>query len=167
MGAATRASFAHACVLALVNLASCVNATRESRQEGRTSMIAIEPDGNVLGGPLQTCSTSPMTGFFRDGCCTTGPEDTGRHTVCAVMTASFLAFSKSRGNDLSTPRPEWGFPGLRPGDRWCVCVERWREAWEAGQAPPVVLAATHRSALATVSLESLEASAVEPGGGPR
>jgi uncharacterized protein (DUF2237 family) len=94
---------------------------------------------NVLGGQLEVCSLKPITGFFRDGCCDTSREDIGSHTVCAVMTAAFLEFSKSRGNDLSTPIPEFDFPGLRPGDRWCLCASRWQEAFEAGQAPRVVL----------------------------
>jgi len=95
---------------------------------------------NVLGERLEVCSISPMTGFFRDGCCNTGREDIGSHTVCAVMTAAFLEFSKSRGNDLSTPKPEFGFRGLKPGDRWCLCAPRWQEALEVGQAPPRGLA---------------------------
>ena len=111
---------------------------------------------NVLGSPLATCGQTPRTGFFRNGCCDTGPEDTGMHTVCAVMTDAFLVYSRLAGNDLSTPHPEWGFPGLRPGDRWCLCVGRWREAMAAGVAPPVVLAATHEEALAVVPLEVLE-----------
>lgn len=98
---------------------------------------------NVLGTDLLTCSTQPMTGFYRNGCCDTGPEDMGVHVVCAVMTDEFLAFTASRGNDLSTPRPEHRFPGLRPGDRWCLCAARWAEALDAGVAPPVVLEATH------------------------
>ena len=102
---------------------------------------------NVLGDRLELCSINPMTGFFRDGCCDTGREDVGSHTVCAVMTAAFLAFSKSSGNDLSTPVPEFGFRGLKPGDRWCLCAPRWQEALEAGQAPRVVLRATHEGAL--------------------
>lgn len=110
---------------------------------------------NVLGGLLVSCSLAPKTGFYRDGCCNTGPEDRGRHVVCAVMTAEFLAFSSSRGNDLSTPRPEHGFPGLRPGDRWCLCASRWKEAYDAGVAPDVLLEATHEAALATVRLEDL------------
>ena len=122
--------------------------------------IAKEESLNVLGERLKPCAFDPMTGFFRDGCCNTGPEDRGRHTICARMTAEFLAFSKSRGNDLSTPRPEWGFPGLRPGDRWCLCVDRWKEAWLAGAAPKVVLASTHRSALETVPLAVLSAFAI-------
>ncbi|MBP6097455.1 MAG: DUF2237 domain-containing protein, partial [Methyloversatilis sp.] len=104
------------------------------------------PDGgakNVLGGPLEPCSFKPMTGFFRDGCCNTDENDFGSHTVCAVLTDEFLTFSRSRGNDLSTPRPEFDFPGLRAGDRWCLCAARWREAYEAGQAPRVVLVSTH------------------------
>ncbi len=115
---------------------------------------------NVQGGALAPCSTSPVTGFFRNGCCDTGPDDPGMHTVCAVMTTEFLAYSKLSGNDLSTPQPESGFPGLVPGDRWCVCIGRWREALAAGVAPPVVLAATHEEALAVVPLEDLERHAL-------
>lgn len=111
---------------------------------------------NVLGSPLAPCSVEPPTGFFRNGCCDTGAEDTGMHTVCAVMTDAFLVYSKLAGNDLSTPHPEWGFPGLRAGDRWCLCVGRWREALVAGAAPSVVLEATHEEALAVVNLEDLE-----------
>jgi uncharacterized protein (DUF2237 family) len=111
---------------------------------------------NVLGGPLASCSMEPLTGFFRNGCCETGPEDVGMHTVCAVMTAEFLAFSKRVGNDLSTPRPEFGFPGLQPGDRWCLCAPRWKEALDAGVAPPVVLAATHEEVLAITPLGILK-----------
>src|SRR4051812_33573642 len=107
---------------------------------------------NVLGEPLELCSNRPMTGFYRDGCCNTGREDVGSHTVCVVMTASFLEFSKSRGNDLSTPMPKLGFPGLKPGDRWCLCAARWQEALEAKQAPRVVLRATHEGAVAHCSL---------------
>ncbi len=115
----------------------------------------IDEGLNVLDEPLKPCSFDPMTGYFRDGCCNTGPQDRGRHTVCARMTGEFLAFSKARGNDLSTPRPEFGFMGLSPGDRWCLCVDRWKEAWEAGLAPKVVLASTHRSTLQAVPLEAL------------
>ncbi len=115
---------------------------------------------NVLGGPLKPCGFDPMTGFFRDGCCNTGPQDRGRHTVCARMTEEFLAFSKARGNDLSTPRPQYGFEGLRPGDRWCLCVDRWAEAYAAGAAPRVVLASTHRSVVDTVDLAALSAHAL-------
>jgi uncharacterized protein (DUF2237 family) len=120
-------------------------------------------DVNVVGGELQPCSTSPLTGFFRDGCCATGPEDVGSHTVCAVMTERFLEFSRLAGNDLSTPRPEWGFAGLEPGDRWCVCAARWLEAHHAGCAPPVVLGATHARALEVVPIEALTAVAAAPG----
>ncbi|MCL4222600.1 MAG: DUF2237 family protein [Phycisphaerales bacterium] len=116
---------------------------------------------NVLGGVLETCSLDPMTGFYRNGCCCTGPEDVGSHTVCVVVTAAFLAFSQSRGNDLSTPRPQWGFPGLKPGDRWCLCAPRFAEALEAGMAPRVVLSATHERALEYVALEDLRAHATE------
>jgi len=111
---------------------------------------------NVLGGALAPCGTDPVTGFFRNGCCDTAPEDTGMHTVCAIMTDAFLVFSRMSGNDLSTPRPELGFAGLAAGDGWCLCVGRWREALAAGVAPPVVLAATHEEALAVVNLDDLE-----------
>ena len=114
---------------------------------------------NVLGGNLEPCSLDPVTGFFRDGYCRTEGRDPGFHAVCAVMTEEFLAFSRSVGNDLSTPRPEWMFPGLVPGDRWCVVAARWQEALEAGVAPPVVLEATHASALEFVALSDLEAHA--------
>ena len=123
-------------------------------------MAQIEESLNVLGEPLKPCAFDPVTGFFRDGCCNTGPADHGRHTVCARMTAEFLAFSKERGNDLSTPRPEYGFAGLRPGDRWCLCAERWKEAWLAGAAPKVALASTHAATLAHVPLEALQAFAL-------
>lgn len=110
---------------------------------------------NVLGGPLECCCTSPMTGWHRDGYCRTGDGDYGVHTVCARVSREFLAFTRARGNDLETPRPP-GFPGLKPGDRWCLCASRWREAADAGAAPPVVLAATHARTLETVSLEVLQ-----------
>jgi hypothetical protein len=118
---------------------------------------------NVLGGELATCSTAPLTGFYRNGCCDTGPQDRGSHVVCAQVTAELLAFSRARGNDLITPRPEYDFPGLKPGDRWCLCATRWREALEAGVAPPVVLAATHEAALRFVTLEELRRYAVDEG----
>ncbi len=107
---------------------------------------------NVMGGELVPCSIRPLTGFFRNGCCETGPDDVGLHTVCAVMTAEFLEFSKAAGNDLSTPRPDLGFAGLQPGDRWCLCAPRWKEALDAGVAPPVVLEATHEETLAITPL---------------
>lgn len=110
---------------------------------------------NVLGGTLESCSTAPMTGFFRNGCCDTGPEDQGMHTVCAEMTAEFLAMSKYLGNDLSTPRPEFGFAGLKPGDHWCLCAGRFLQAHAEGAAPRVRLAATHRNTLNVVSLDIL------------
>ena len=113
-------------------------------------------DRNVLGGPLESCSTDPMTGFYRDGCCTAGEEDLGRHLVCAIMTDEFLAFTKAVGNDLSTPRPEYRFPGLKAGDRWCLCAARWQEAYDAGHAPQVVLEATHAKALRSCSLDALQ-----------
>ncbi len=118
------------------------------------------PRYNVLGGTLETCSLDPMTGFTRNGCCETGPEDVGSHTVCAKVTAEFLAFSRSRGNDLSTPRPEYGFPGLKPGDRWCLCAPRWQEAFLAGCAPRVALHATEAAALQHCALEDLQRHAV-------
>lgn len=117
---------------------------------------------NVLGGPLQTCSVYPMTGFYRTGCCDTGADDVGAHIVCAQMTAEFLAFSRRVGNDLSTPAPWFDFPGLKPGDRWCLCAARWKEALDAGVAPPVVLEATHIAALEWVSLDDLKRHAVQP-----
>jgi uncharacterized protein (DUF2237 family) len=120
-----------------------------------------DPPRNVLGERLEVCSLSPMTGFFRDGCCDTSREDVGSHTVCAVMTAAFLEFSKARGNDLSTPRPEFGFAGLKPGDRWCLCAPRWREALDADRAPRVVLRATHQGALEHCSLADLKRFAVD------
>jgi len=112
---------------------------------------------NVLGTPLVPCSYDPLTGFFRDGCCNTREDDTGTHVICARVTADFLAFSMKRGNDLSTPRPEYRFRGLVAGDRWCLCATRWVEAWRAGAAPPVVLESTHSAALEYVSLETLQA----------
>ena len=120
-----------------------------------------EPERNVLGEPLQPCSSDPLTGFFRNGYCTTGPDDVGRHVVCAEMTAEFLAFSKSRGNDLSTPRPEMAFPGLRPGDRWCLVAERWVEALAAGMAPRVALMSSHQGALKHVDLATLKRFALD------
>jgi hypothetical protein len=119
------------------------------------------PSKNVLGGTLAECSKAPLTGFFRDGCCNTGPQDVGSHTVCVVMTAEFLAFSKSRGNDLSTPMPEYGFAGLTPGDRWCLCAPRWQEALVANAAPKVVLQATHEGALEYCELADLKKHAVD------
>lgn len=121
----------------------------------------VSSQKNVLGGPLLACSYAPLTGFFRTGCCETGPDDQGRHVVCTKVTEAFLAFSRRRGNDLSTPRPEMRFAGLKPGDRWCLCAYRWLEAYEADVAPPVVLAATHRSALEVVSLDLLKAHAID------
>lgn len=124
-----------------------------------------DPDArNVLGGELLPCSTRPLTGFFRNGCCETGPEDLGLHTVCAVMTAEFLEFSRSMGNDLSTPMPQYGFQGLQPGDRWCLCAGRWKEALDAGMAPQVVLEATHEETLAIVTLGVLKDHAATDAG---
>jgi len=117
------------------------------------------PARNVLGGPLAPCSYGPVTGFFRDGSCRTCPEDHGSHTVCAELTEAFLAYSRAVGNDLSTPQPQFGFPGLKPGDRWCLCALRWKEALQAGVAPPVVLECTHGRALDFVTLAQLKAHA--------
>ncbi len=116
---------------------------------------------NVLGDKLEMCCTSPLTGFYRTGTCETGPQDAGTHVICAQVTEAFLAFIRSRGNDLLTPAPEHGFPGLKPGDRWCLCAIRWREALEAGVAPPVILAATHEAALKFVSSEDLKRHALD------
>jgi uncharacterized protein len=131
---------------------------RDDRAEGERRRDAAR---NVLGERLEICSIQPMTGFFRDGCCNSGPEDFGSHTVCVVMTAEFLAFSKSAGNDLSTPMPQFGFRGLKPGDRWCLCAPRWQEAFAAGQAPRVVLRATHEGALDHCALADLKRFAVD------
>jgi uncharacterized protein (DUF2237 family) len=128
---------------------------------GRGRRPPQAPSVNVLGGPLLPCSVAPLTGFFRDGCCNTGPQDVGLHVVCAVMTAEFLAFSKAAGNDLSTPMRAYGFPGLQPGDRWCLCAARWEEARRAGAAPQVLLEATHIAALEVCSLDDLRSHAVE------
>ena len=116
---------------------------------------------NVLGEPLANCSSEPMTGFYRDGCCRTGPDDLGSHVVCIQATAEFLEFSKSRGNDLSTPVDDFGFPGLKPGDRWCLCALRWKEALEAGHAPRVVLTSTHEAVLNYVNLSDLKPYALD------
>jgi uncharacterized protein (DUF2237 family) len=121
--------------------------------------MQVEASKNVLGTALQSCSQDPVTGFFRTGSCDTGPRDQGQHVVCAEMTETFLRFTKSKGNDLSTPRPEWNFPGLEPGDCWCLCAARWQEALEAGCAPPVILEATHEKALEVLSLDDLRAHA--------
>lgn len=121
----------------------------------------MSDERNVLGGPLEECGTDPVTGFYRDGCCSTGPDDIGSHTVCTVVTAEFLEFQRQTGNDLTTPRPEFRFPGLRPGDRWCVVAARWLAAYEAGVPAPVVLAATHEQALDIIPVEALDANAVD------
>lgn len=115
---------------------------------------------NVLGGDLEPCCTDPMTGWFRDGCCNTDERDAGLHVICAEMTAEFLEFSRKKGNDLVTPRPDFGFPGLMPGDKWCLCAARWQEAFEADCAPPVLLEATHARALEVCELEDLRLHAI-------
>lgn len=119
------------------------------------------PERNVLGGELEECGSDPVTGFYRDGCCSSGPEDVGSHTVCCVVSAEFLDHQRSVGNDLTTPRPEWQFPGLTPGDRWCVVAARWLQAHEDGRAAPVILAATHERALETIPLAVLELYAAD------
>mgnify|MGYP001452420654 CR=1 FL=1 len=116
---------------------------------------------NVLGDPITGCSQNPITGFFRDGCCNTGPSDKGLHTVCAVMTDDFLTFSKAAGNDLSTPQPEFGFPGLKAGDQWCLCAARWEQARLAGKAPKIRLSATNKATLAICKLDDLKAHAID------
>lgn len=121
----------------------------------------VTDERNVLGGPLEPCGTDPVTGFYRDGCCTWGPEDLGSHTVCAVVTIDFLSHQRAMGNDLTTPRPEYAFPGLRPGDRWCVVAARWLQSYRAGVAAPVVLASTNIKALEVVPLAALREHAVD------
>ena len=133
-----------------------VTAAQEWVITGRMTIRYDKDARNVLGGELVPCSLEPLTGFYRNGCCETGPEDVGQHTVCAVMTDAFLKFSMSVGNDLSTPRPEYGFPGLRAGDRWCLCAPRWKEAHDAGAAPLIVLEATHEEVLAIAPLGVLK-----------
>ena len=123
--------------------------------------VEVEASENVFGQPLQPCSTDPVTGFFRNGCCDTSDADHGSHTVCAIMTEAFLAFSKAAGNDLSTPRPEFGFVGLEPGDQWCLCAGRWAQAFAAGKAPKVRLSSTHRRALEIVPLEDLRSCSAD------
>ena len=136
-------------------------ATTLRRRAGCRMRRVDKPATNVLGGELACCCTSPMTGYFRDGHCRTDESDRGSHTVCIRATAKFLAFSQRMGNDLSTPHPEFGFPGLKPGDQWCLCITRWEEAFLAGVAPPVILAATHELALEVVALEELKAHALD------
>jgi uncharacterized protein (DUF2237 family) len=128
---------------------------QERRQE------PMSAQRNVYGEPLKSCSDRPLTGFFRTGCCHTGPEDVGQHTVCIEVTVEFLAFSKARGNDLSTPQPDFDFPGLKPGDRGCLCAARWREAREAGSPPRVILEATHEDTLEIVELKDLKRYAID------
>ena len=131
----------------------------QTPEEGRPGRA---PSVNVLGGALQPCSLQPVTGFYRDGCCNTGAEDVSLHTVCVVSTEAFLALSRAHGNDLSTPMPQYGFPGLKPGDRWCLCAARWKEALDGDAAPHVVLEATHAATLRVVSLDELKKYAFRP-----
>lgn len=135
----------------------CEAPSEESRMEKKEG----SESKNVLGQPLQQCGCNPMTGFYRDGFCETGARDIGSHTVCAVITDEFLTFTKSRGNDLSTPAPHFNFPGLKSGDRWCLCVSRWKEAYDAGVAPPVILEATHEGALRVAGIHELQGSRVQ------
>jgi len=128
---------------------------------GSTVSLPEQSARNVVGGPLEECGTDPVTGFYRDGCCNTGPADVGSHTVCVVVTAEFLAHQQGVGNDLSTPRPEFNFAGLRPGDRWCVVAGRWMQAYRDGAPAPVVLAATHELALEVIPLEALRENAID------
>ena len=147
-----------ACVLAPDAMGQqCEAPSEESRMEKKEG----SESKNVLGKPLQQCGCNPMTGFYRDGFCETGARDIGSHTVCAVMTDEFLSFTKSRGNDLSTPAPHFNFPGLKSGDRWCLCVSRWKEAYDAGVAPPVILEATHEGALRVAGIHELQGSRVQ------
>jgi uncharacterized protein (DUF2237 family) len=137
-----------------------------TRHDGVMS-LPEQSSRNVLGGPLEECGTDPITGFNRDGCCNTGPQDLGSHTVCAVVTADFLAHQQRVGNDLSTPRPEYNFPGLLPGDRWCVVASRWMQAYLDGVPAPVVLAATHERAVDVAPLEALQENSIDVPSDPR
>lgn len=150
-------------VVSFSTLAPCATGQQCERpsEEKRMEKEKASESKNVLGQPLQQCGCKPMTGFYRDGFCETGARDLGSHTVCAVMTEEFLTFTKGRGNDLSTPAPHFNFSGLKSGDRWCLCVSRWKEAYEAGVAPPVILEATHEGALRVVSIEQLRGSGVQ------
>jgi uncharacterized protein len=123
--------------------------------------VVIEASTNVLGGELKPCSTDPVTGFYRDGCCNTGPDDLGSHTVCILASKEFLEYSRFRGNDLSTPHPEFGFPGVKPGERWCLCAARWLEAYEQDMAPKIYLQSTHAKALEIVSIDKLKKHAID------
>jgi uncharacterized protein (DUF2237 family) len=134
---------------------------RDDGEHGGEGGRGPRPSRNVFGEKLESCSTKPMTGFFRNGCCDTSAEDFGSHTVCVVLTVEFLAFSKSAGNDLSTPMPSYGFPGLKPGERWCLCAPRWQEAFVGGAAPRVVLRATHEGALDYCTLADLKRFAID------
>jgi uncharacterized protein (DUF2237 family) len=161
----TPSGFAGLAALSTAFLVACGlgNGGVEAHAAGMKEGMRVGKGRNVLGGPLEVCGMVPRTGFFRTGCCETGPDDLGRHLVCAEVTAEFLEFSRRAGNDLMTPRPEYGFPGLSPGDRWCLCAGRWLEAAEAGVAPPVVLGACHEAALEVVRLELLMRHASDGG----
>jgi uncharacterized protein (DUF2237 family) len=151
-------------VIATCILGSCAmgqQCEQRPREESGMKKEEISGSKNVLGQPLQQCGCTPITGFYRNGFCETGARDHGSHTVCAVMTEEFLAFTKKRGNDLSSPAPQFNFPGLKSGDRWCLCVSRWKEAYDAGVAPPVILEATHERALGIASIDELRDSGVQ------
>lgn len=152
----------------VVGIATCVIAPdamgqqcERPSEENRMEKEKESESKNVLGQPLQQCGCNPMTGFYRDGFCETGVRDLGSHTVCAVMTDEFLSFTRKRGNDLSTPAPHFNFPGLKSGDRWCLCVSRWKEAYDAGVAPPVILEATHEGALRVAGINELQGSRMQ------
>ena len=147
----------------MVNLHLSLNSPRDNDIISLHALMErmMAQASNVLGGILESCSTDPLTGYYRDGCCNTGSGDFGAHLVCAQVTAAFLAYTRSQGNDLSTPAPAYGFPGLKPGDRWCLCASRWKEALDNGVAPPVVLSATHASSLEYVSLAELKQHALD------
>jgi uncharacterized protein (DUF2237 family) len=157
-----RAWLIAACVFLMPALASdaqqCEKPARGAQMDDKATTVDAK---NVLGTPLVQCGCSPMTGFYRDGYCRTETRDVGRHTVCAIVTDEFLDFTRGRGNDLSTPAPQFRFPGLKAGDRWCLCVSRWKEAYDAGYAPPVVLEATHELALQTVTIEELRSKELQ------
>ena len=150
------------CVFLIPALASdaqqCEKPAKGAQMNDKATTVDVK---NVLGTPLVQCGCSPMTGFYRDGYCRTETRDVGRHTVCAIVTGEFLEFTRGRGNDLSTPAPQFGFPGLKAGDRWCLCVSRWKEAYDAGVAPPVILEATHEQALQTVTIEELRSKELQ------
>lgn len=150
-------------LFSFLSIAFCIWATTKATSDHLLIADNMEPVKNVLGTALESCCTDPMTGFYRDGSCHTGPNDYGVHVVCAVMTQAFLDYTKSCGNDLCTPAPQYNFPGLKPGDKWCLCATRWRDALKAGKAPKIILASTHERMLRHVPLEVLKKHAVDKG----